>query len=92
MEAEETNNCMENQAPSKKPKRSVKLLFQNKRRKNNQEKTTYASEKGFMNQIMLTKASEQSQVTLSDQANIDLLQEYFEGYNLWKQKKIRELK
>jgi len=45
-----------------------------------------------MNQIMLTKASEQSQVTLSDQANIDLLQEYFEGYNLWKQKKIRELK
>ncbi|KAL4502593.1 hypothetical protein ABPG73_014350 [Tetrahymena malaccensis] len=73
-------------------KRNVKLLFQNHKRRNNQEKITHASEKGFMNQILQTKKQETNLVTLSEQENINLLQEYFENYNIWKQMKMRELK
>lgn len=46
-----------------------------------------------MNEIATTNQSVvKSSVTLSDEGNFSLLHEYFEGYNLWKQKKIRELK
>ncbi|KAL4503894.1 hypothetical protein ABPG72_022524 [Tetrahymena utriculariae] len=87
MDLEKNSSALQNQK-----KRNVKLLFQNHKRRNNQEKITHASEKGFMNQILQTKKQESNLVTLSEQENINLLQEYFENYNIWKQMKMRELK
>ncbi|EAR92519.2 nucleic acid helicase, putative (macronuclear) [Tetrahymena thermophila SB210] len=91
MDLEKNNNSL-SIAQQNQKKRNVKLLFQNHKRKNNQEKITHASEKGFMNQILQTKKQESNLVTLSEQENINLLQEYFENYNIWKQMKMRELK